>query len=466
MNFACRSVALAIAALLSCNSPAAVESTVEWIVDVSQAGEAIDLTLYTLGQGGLSFKPMFDPHIDQIAQLQPQTIRVFVQEFFDLYPARGRFQWDKLDRFVEAILATGAKPILSLCFKPSALFPKIDQRVVHPTDYEEWEELIFRLVKHCNEERRFGIQYWEIGNEPDIGEDGGCPYLFQKEDYVIYYDHTARAIQRADARVKIGGPALAWYKSEIADALIEHCGKRDTPLHFLSWHVYQSDPNYFRKTIQEMKAKLAAYPKLKDTETIIDEWNMSLDKPNLAPGFQPAFVLQTTLAFFETGLSRSAYYHIRDFFVDEAVFAKFMSPGGAAFVAHWWNDMPQYDGLWDNQGRVRPAYYAFKLLSLIRGQRIPIQGKTPELNGLAAKNGETVHVVLWNFPESGAKENRQVTIRFEGMKAGQFRETRLNSSAPVNPLEIRRHGSVAELGNAPLQMAMPPYEIRWISVGP
>lgn len=68
--------------LVSVLNSAAIELT----IDFSKPGEPIDLTPYALGQGGLSDKPVFDPHVEQIAQLHPQTIRIFVQEFFDLYP--------------------------------------------------------------------------------------------------------------------------------------------------------------------------------------------------------------------------------------------------------------------------------------------------------------------------------------------------------------------------------------------
>src|SRR6266850_7050376 len=263
--------------LLAAFSMGAEAAAVELTIDGSQAGEEIDLTRYALGQGGLSDKPMFDSHVEQIAQLHPQTIRIFVQEFFNLNPKRGKYHWDTLDKVIETILATKAKPILCLCFKPKTLFPKIDQAVVHPADYEEWEELIFQLVRHCNKDKRYGIEYWEVSNEPDIGEDGGCPYLFQAPDYVIYYTHTVSAILRADPRAKVGGPALAGYNSDIGTALIEHCGKNQTPLHFFSWHVYHSDPGYFRKSIREVKGRLAKFPKLKEIETMITEWNMSLD---------------------------------------------------------------------------------------------------------------------------------------------------------------------------------------------
>jgi hypothetical protein len=442
----------------------ATAAPLELTLDVSKLGETIDLTRYALGQGGLSDKAMFDAHVEQIAQLHPQTIRIFVQEFFNFYPERGHYHWNTLDKVIETILAAKAKPILCLCFKPKILFPQIDQRIVHPTDYREWEELIFQLVSHCNTDRKFSIEYWEVSNEPDIGEDGGCPYLFEAADYVTYYTHTVSAIRRADRQAKVGGPALAGYNSNIGAALIEHCGKGETPLDFFSWHIYHSEPGYFRKSIRDVKAKLAKFPKLTNAETIIDEWNMSLDQPALKPSFQPSFVLETTFGFLEEGLARSAYFHIRDSFVDEAQFATFMSPKGAAFVARWWNDTPQYDGLYDHQGRVRPAYYAFKLLSLIRGRRLAISGTTADVKGLAARSGGQVNAVIWNFPQPSSGETQEITLRLPESKTGQFRVTRLNAASVINQLELERAGNCAELDQSPIRFTLRPHEIRWLSI--
>jgi xylan 1,4-beta-xylosidase len=442
----------------------AAPADTELILEAAAAGP-IDLTRYALGQGGLSDKPMFDPHVEQVAQLHPQTLRIFVQEFFNLYPERGRYHWATLDKVMETILATKAKPMLCLCFKPKRLFPKLDQRVVHPTSYEEWEELIFQLVKHCQQDKHFGVEYWEIANEPDIGENGGCPYLFQAPDFATYYTHTAQAILKADPNAKVGGPALAGYHSDIGTVLIEHCGQGKAPLHFFSWHIYHSDPKYFRQSIRDVKAKLGKFPNLKDTETIIDEWNMSLDQPVLDPAFQPAFILETTLGFFEEGLSRGAYYHIRDSFVDERQFAQFMSPRGAAFVARWWNDTPQYCGLYDNQGRARPAYIAFKLLSLIRGQRLAVAGAIGDVKALAANSEGRINVVVWNFPSRGKGETRAVTLRLPANQTGRFRVTRLNPDHHVNELELERQGNAADLAAAPIRFTLRPYEIRWLVAG-
>ena len=104
----------AVSLLFFVASPISVTAAadVEIRVDAGAPGKEIDLTRYALGQGGLSEKPMFDPHIETVAQLHPQTIRIFVQEFFDLYPRQHRYHWSTLNKVIETILATKAKPII------------------------------------------------------------------------------------------------------------------------------------------------------------------------------------------------------------------------------------------------------------------------------------------------------------------------------------------------------------------
>jgi xylan 1,4-beta-xylosidase len=434
-------------------------------IDTSRASGPIDLTRYALGQGGLSELPMIDAHVDQIRQLHPQTINFFVQEYFNLYPAHGQFHWVTLDKSIQAVLATGAKPIMNLCFKPKVLYPKIDDQIVDPTNFREWEELIYQLVRHCNQNQNFGIEYWLVANEGDIGEPGGVPYKFTTpQSYLSYYHHTVNAIRRADPRAKVGGPAPANYRSPFVDALIDSAARGDVPLDFLCFHLYHNDPVEFGRLIDSMRAKLAKHPRLLQTETMIDQWNMSLDNPVLSPYFQPAFVLQTTLVFYNKGLSRSSYYHIRDYFVDPSIFSGFLSERGTAFMARWWNEMPQYDGLYDNQGRVRPAYYAFKLLSLIKGRKLPVSGTTAELNALAARGGSWVNVVLWNFPSAGAGKPCEAEVRFPSEKKGRVRLVRLNPENAVNNLEQVRNGGISELEQDPLRVTLRPYEIYWIEV--
>ena len=434
---------------------------VELFIDTTHPVGTIDLTPYSLGQGGLSHEPMFDEHLEDVAALKPRTIRLFVQEFFDLYPDHGRYHWDTLDRSIENILATGAKPLLCLCFKPSVLFPRIDQDIVHPTDYAEWESLIEALVRHCNREKNYGIEYWEVGNEVDIGEDGGCPYRFQPDDYNIYYDHTAAAVLAADPGVKVGGPALASYTSPIGDALIDFCGRGGARLDFFSWHMYGNDPLRLRRSIREIKQKLARYPGLATTETIIDEWNIKLLGDEPVPGFQAAFVLESTLGFFEEGLTLSSYYHIRDHFVKDEDFT-WMSRPGYRNMADWWNVQVQNSGLFDKQGQRRPAYYVFQMLSQIKGDRLPVTGGPGDVHAVAARQGNRMQVVFWNFPLDAPGETLEVALRFPAGQLGRFRLLRLEAAA--NSLDELRAGAAAELDANPLRLNLAPYGVAWLQL--
>jgi len=352
-----------------------------------------------LGQGGLSDEPMFDNRVAEIRALRPSLIRLFIQEYFDLLPERGRFHFDTLDRSVDTILKTGAKPLMAICFKPRVLFPEINQDIVEPNDYAAWEELVFQLVRHYRE-RGAGIRYWEVANEPDIGEDGGCPYRFKPESYVRYYQHTVAAILRADPDARVGGPALAGVRSRILPALLDAAATNGaaTPLHFVSWHIYSSDPKAVRGTIDYAKDLLKKYPALQP-ETFLDEWNMDLTNPPLDPRFQPCYVAEVIWQMKDAGLDYSCYYHIRDWYVDFDRFAKFMSPQGTAFMARWWNRMPQFDGLFDYQNRIRPAYFTFKLLSRLRGDRLKLVSNHTSVHGLATHDEQMrmQNLLLWNF---------------------------------------------------------------------
>jgi len=298
-----------------------------------------------LGQGGLSEEPMWADRVAEIRALRPKLVRLFIQEYFDLLPETGRYHFNTLDRSVETILSTGATPLMCICFKPPLLFPQINQDIVEPNDYAAWEDLVSNLVRHYKE-RDAGIRYWEVANEPDIGEDGGCPYRFKPDSYVRYYQHTAEAILRGNPDAHIGGPALASYQSAILPALLAFGQTNRALLHFVSWHIYSSEPKAMRRTIDYVSDLLKKYPGL-HPETFLDEWNMDLMNPPSDPRFQPCFIAEVIWQMKEAGLDYSCYYHIRDWYVSFENFAPFMSPQGTAFMTRWWNRMPQYDGLFD-----------------------------------------------------------------------------------------------------------------------
>lgn len=460
-----------VCALFLCSCRHARTPQIELAVDTSQSRGSIDLTRYALGQGGFSYEPMIDGVIPQITQLHPQTIRLFIMEYFNIYPGHNQYRWNRLDKALQVIQATGAQPIMCLCLKPKVLFPKVDQKVVFPTSWPEWESLMEHLVRHCNDSK-FDVAYWEMGNEVNIGEAGGGPYLFKPQDYLTYYTHTVNAIRRADAHAKVGGPTLAtWDKGPllgkddpILTALIDYCGKGQAPLDFVSWHLYDNDPKHFRQEVRGMRSMLAKYDTLKNVETILDEWNMALGGAVMNPYFQPAFVLETTYGFYEEGLSRSGYYHIRDILLDPKQFT-FLSEPTVTSTTHLFNEMPIYLGLYDSEGRVRPAYYALKVLSQMKGEKLAIAGVGPDVKGFAVRNEGGVHILFWNFPDRQPK-TYQAGVRFPNEKTGNVRLFRLDAESAVNNWKIINSGSLEDMQQVPLHVTLHPYEVYWIEVQP
>ncbi|MBC7330738.1 beta-galactosidase [bacterium] len=353
----------------------------------------------SLGQGGFWDEPIWEDRIEEIRALRPAIIRLFIQEYFHLLPQPGKYDFSKLDRYIEAILKTGAKPLMCITIKPRALYPEINHDIVEPNDWEEWKRLIFNLVKHYKD-KKAGIRYWEISNEPDLGEGGGCPYRFKPEEYIRYYRETAEAILKADSSALVGGPALAYVGSPILTTLLEHCDKENIPIHFVSWHIYTNDPLKIRETIEYVRGLLGKYPRL-ELETILDEWNMDLGAPSHDPRFQPCFVAEAIYQMVLAGLDYSCYYHIRDYKVNSEKLADFMSPEGIKNIIRFWNEGDVRLGLYDFDNRRRPVYFTFKLLSEMSGERLELISNHPQVHGFATydEKEKSYKLMLWNFSE-------------------------------------------------------------------
>jgi hypothetical protein len=424
----------------------------------------LEIDRYGLGQGGLSEDTIWEQRQAEVRALRPRLLRIFLQEYFDLLPARGQYHFDTLDRSVDLIRSTGATPLMDIAFKPALLFPKVDQDTVEPNDYQQWDELIYRLVKHYKD-RGSGIRYWEVANEPDIGESGGCPYRFKPDNYPRYYQHTVAAIRRADPEARVGGPALAGWRSPILPALLDFAASTKAPLDFVSWHIYNSSPAAVRSTIENVKALLAKYSSL-HVETILDEWNMNLSTPPSDPRIQPCFVAETIWQMKDAGLDYSCYYHIRDYHVDRDRFARFMSPKGASSMAAWWNRMPQYDGLFDYQNTVRPAYFTFLLLSRLTGDRLGAQSSDANVHAFLAYDPvyDYYSLMVWNF----AAEPVRLAIETMDLPARLTATRRtLDAAAPGSDENVRLRPipnvSLAP-GSAPTEIALEPYGVEFWSL--
>ena len=156
------------------------------------------------------------------------------------------YNWSYVDQIYDGLLENGVRPFVELSFMPSKLAASQEPHPFWyrplpspPISYEKWEELVYRFAAHLVE--RYGADevgqwYFEVWNEPNIDFWAGRP---KQSTYFELYDHAARAIKRADVRLRVGGPATA--QAAWVDAMIAHAVENHVPLDFVSTHVYAND---------------------------------------------------------------------------------------------------------------------------------------------------------------------------------------------------------------------------------
>jgi xylan 1,4-beta-xylosidase len=162
--------------------------------------------------------------------------------------AQGRpvYNWSYVDQIYDGLLENGVRPFVEMSFMPRALAASLTPHAFWyhplpspPKDYAKWEELVYSFAKHLVE--RYGADevsqwYFEVWNEPNIDFWTGEP---KQATYFELYDHAARAVKRANARLRVGGPATA--QAAWIPEMIAHSIQANAPLDFVSTHVYAND---------------------------------------------------------------------------------------------------------------------------------------------------------------------------------------------------------------------------------
>src|SRR5690348_18500879 len=68
-------------------------------VDLGRDEGNLDLWRQGIGLGGINSRPLPGRVVEGLAKLHPRLIRIFIQEFFNIYPEHHRFDWSRLDPY-------------------------------------------------------------------------------------------------------------------------------------------------------------------------------------------------------------------------------------------------------------------------------------------------------------------------------------------------------------------------------
>lgn len=406
------------------------------------------------GEGQMPQIGYFEQIIEPLQAIHPRLIRIdHVYDYYGVlsYDNAGKpvYDWTQLDRIIDIVFETGAKPLMSLSYTPPVLADK--SVYAPPTDLDAWEELVYQTVYHYNIKRDLDIDYWEVWNEPNL------PGFWTGtiEEYVELYAASARGIKRADPTALIGGLATSspntiepsiflFVEKNWIDALLAHIKQNDLPFDFFSWHYYTQSPEAYTENIrlhQEWISDLTPQPQL-----LMTEWNYNAgSSEKMDNGETAAFLAESIARFTDSDLTQAFYFEPID--------------GRESWEGSW--------GLIRADGLGKASYYTFQLLDKLQGQRLLVESDHPYVGALASKSEDGVHILVWNrttgisinLTIQGHNEDDDVLVSIEGVDK-EYGNPYYDKS--VTNTFIEQSSQAIENNQLILQLEIPSQAIRLI----
>ena len=317
-----------------------------------------------------------------------------------------QYNWEALDKAIDATLATGAVPQMSLCFVPLEFVDNPDQKKIRkdykppiylgaPNRLEEWDAYIAAVIRHCKEKYDIADWYWIFGNEPGVAQFS----MGSEEEFFEIYQRAVKVAAEVYPQIRFGAASFA--HQDWLNRFIDRCGQAGTRVDLISWHHYGILPEDYLTYVNRVRKRTAQYPNLKDATLAIDEWNPMLPDDG-------------------TSLSADNYGAAQ-----QAASIKYMLDGGVAyhafFIAY---EAKRRNGMIAPDGTKNPTWNVFKMFSLLgkRELTVGVPEAEPYVGALAAADESgTVGVILWNARHISDLHRplaKEVTLKFGAELAG------------------------------------------------
>ena len=280
-----------------------------------------------------------------------------------------------------------------------------------PKDFAKWARICEHIIRHYNEGWangfRYGIEYWEIWNEPDCRNADGSNPCWQgtDEQFTELFVTTLRHLKTCFPDLKIGGPALcsAW-NDKWNKQIFEAVRASGLPLDFFSFHGYTKHPADFRLQAEKARKELDEYG-FTETEIILNEWNYIKGWLNedwkyslrMEKGLKGAsFIAASMICAQDSPMTHFMYYDAR--------------PCGM-------NGMFDTDTLLPLKG-----YYPFPMFSELYkiGAEAEVPAQTGNVYALAAASGTKCAVLLTNYTDDDTAPAAEIKLSLTGLPEGTW----------------------------------------------
>ena len=240
------------------------------------------------------------------------------------------YSFEECDAVMEAITDAGMEPFFR--FGVSWSDPVLSREHLQPpADYDKWARVCEHIILHYNEGWAngfdYGIEYWEIYNEPDCQPEAAENNFWQgtPEEFFRLYDGTAKYLKNRFPDLKIGGygscgfyaltktnavntgssPQNRYFITFFEDFL-DYITAHGTPMDFFTWHSYTvTKKNERYVSYVREKLEQAGYG---DTEIIVDEWNYNPTENDKIDRRYGANQTSMLLMFQNSGVDMAHYY--------------------------------------------------------------------------------------------------------------------------------------------------------------
>lgn len=366
-----------------------------------------------LAQGGEEMGVrMLQNVIPLVTELRPKYIRLdHIYDFYNVVSktnGKVEMNWLQLDATVCDILATGAKPFLSLGYMPPAISSD-GSLISAPSDWNDWSYVVQQTIEHysgtgsvlCGQYsgQKLADIYYEVWNEPDLESFGKWSLYGGNKDYkTLYYFSSVGATRVQNTQhFFLGGPATtALYKSWIT-VFLDYIIKNNLRLDFISWHHYTINPDDFLKDGDSLSQWLLdpKYARYRNVPKIISEWGYDPSpNPISETDGGAAYTIASIRNLINKQLELTFSFEIKD------------------------GPNPSW-GFMTHEGKTKPRYDALKLLNLLQPNQLALNGEGTYIRAIASRSPEKIAVIMVNYdPEQ--KHDEQVPVSFENLDEGVY----------------------------------------------
>ncbi len=376
-----------------------------------------------LAQGGEEQGDMISKVIPEVRALKPEYIRI--DHIYDAYKVVSRnegqlvYDWSRLDSAVASIMATGAKPFLSLSYMPEVIAK--GDIVSAARDWSEWGQVVGATIQHysgINQKNIDGVIY-EVWNEPDLF--GGFK-TYGEKNYLDMYAASARAAAnvRGTNLFEIGGPATTGLYQNWLERLIKFVEANSLRMDFISWHKYTTDLEQFEKDVTSARSWAENIPALINLKYYVTEWGFDSENNKGYDERSGAIHLLAATRTMVGTVDRAFVFEIKD------------GPGPEKYWGRW--------GVLTNEKfgtpEKKPRYEAIEFINSLYPYRISVSGEGSWIKSLATanENGD-IKILVTNY-DSKNSHVEAVPITLENLPKSKFTIVRDNFMGESRSLKV------------------------------